>query len=82
MARYIDAEQAKTFFEEMDAGSRAHATLLTPHEFAEYLDEIPTANVVEVIRCKDCKWFNEIGCAISIVNESDRPTENDRRKKE
>ena len=54
MARYIDAEQAKTFFEEIDAGSRAHTTLLTPYEFAEYLDEIPTANVVQVVRCKDC----------------------------
>ena len=42
----------------------------------------PAADVVEVVRCKDCKWFNEIGCAISIVDESDKPTENDRRKKE
>ena len=48
MARYIDAEQAKTFFEEIDAGSRANTTLLTPYEFAEYLDEIPTADVQEV----------------------------------
>ena len=60
MARYIDAEKAKTFFEEIDAGSRAHVTLLTPYEFAEYLDEIPTADVVEVVRCKDCKYFSEI----------------------
>ncbi|MBS7360148.1 MAG: hypothetical protein KIG53_06050 [Oscillospiraceae bacterium] len=54
MARYIDAEQAKTFFEEIDAGSRTHTTLLTPYEFAEYLDEIPTADVVEVVRCNNC----------------------------
>ena len=50
MARYIDAEKAKTFFEEIDAGSRAHITLLTPYEFAEYLDELPAADVVEVVR--------------------------------
>lgn len=48
MARYIDTEKAKTFFEEIDAGSRAHITLLTPYEFAEYLDEIPAADVQEV----------------------------------
>ena len=30
-----------------------------------------------VIRCKNCKWFGEIGCAIKIVDESDKPTEND-----
>lgn len=31
----------------------------------------------EIIRCKDCKWFGEIGCAISIVDDSDKPTEDD-----
>ena len=31
----------------------------------------------EVIRCKDCKWFGDIGCAISIVDDSDKPKEND-----
>ena len=30
-----------------------------------------------VIRCKNCKWFGEIECAIKIVDESDKPTEND-----
>ena len=42
-----------------------------------FLNEVKDADVVEVVRCKDCKWFNEIGCAISIVDESDKPTEND-----
>ena len=32
---------------------------------------------VPVIRCKNCKYFGEVGCAISIVDESDKPTEND-----
>lgn len=31
----------------------------------------------EIIMCKDCKWFNDIGCAIEIVDDSDRPREND-----
>ena len=56
MARYIDAEKAKTFFEEIDAGSRAHSTLLTPYEFAEYLDEIPTVDVQEV---RHGKWIED-----------------------
>ena len=30
-----------------------------------------------VIRCKNCKWFGEAGCAIKIVDDSDKPTEND-----
>ena len=31
----------------------------------------------EIIRCKDCKWFNDIGCAIRIVDDTDKPSEND-----
>ena len=34
-------------------------------------------DVVEVVRCKDCKWFNDYGCAIRIVDESDKPKEMD-----
>ena len=31
----------------------------------------------ELIRCKDCKWFGKSGCAILIVDESDKPKEDD-----
>ena len=37
----------------------------------------PTVDAVPVIRCKDCKWFGDIGCAISIVDDTDKPSEND-----
>lgn len=30
-----------------------------------------------IVRCKDCKWFGKVGCAIKIVDESDKPEEND-----
>ena len=30
-----------------------------------------------VVRCKNCKWWNKPGCAVYIVDESDRPHEND-----
>ena len=30
-----------------------------------------------VVRCKDCKWFNDIGCAIRIVDDSDKPKDDD-----
>lgn len=32
---------------------------------------------IKVVRCKDCKWFNNIGCAIEIMDESDKPHEDD-----
>ena len=31
----------------------------------------------KLIRCRDCKWFGDFGCAIRIVDDSDKPTEND-----
>lgn len=37
----------------------------------------PSADAVEVVRCRDCKWFGKIGCAIKIVDESDKPHEHD-----
>lgn len=40
------------------------------------LQDMPTAKP-ELIRCKDCKWFGEIGCAIGVVDDTDKPTEND-----
>lgn len=50
MADYIDREAAKVFFMNMDAGRRCPcSTLLTPEEFTEYLDEIPTADVAPVV---------------------------------
>lgn len=39
--------------------------------------QLPSVDVPEIIRCKDCKWFNDIGCSIAIADDSDRPTEND-----
>ena len=32
---------------------------------------------IPVIRCKNCKQFGDVGCAIKIVDECDKPTEND-----
>ena len=40
------------------------------------LRSIPSSQP-EIIRCKDCKWFNKLECAIWIKDDSDKPTEND-----
>lgn len=56
---FIEREVAIKAFNNFDAG-RADSpplTLLTPEEFAEYLYELPAADVVEVVRCKDCKYY-------------------------
>lgn len=33
--------------------------------------------MVEVVRCEECKWFGDIGCAIEIVDIFDNPSGND-----
>lgn len=48
MAKYIELDMAKKAFQNMDAGRKHGSTLLTPEEFAEYLDELPFADVVPV----------------------------------
>ena len=51
MTEYIEREAAVKVFNNFDAG-RADSppfTLLTPEEFAEYLYELPTADVAPVV---------------------------------
>ena len=51
MTEYIERESAVKVFNNFDAG-RADSppfTLLTPEEFAEYLYELPTADVAPVV---------------------------------
>jgi len=43
----------------------------------DHIENQPTIDAVEVVRCKDCKWFEKAGCAIYIVDDSDRPKETD-----
>lgn len=38
--------------------------------------DLPSAQP-KIVRCKDCKWFGDIGCAISIVDDTDKPSEED-----
>lgn len=53
MARYIDADKIHLFVEDNFKGD-------VPYEWAWTLtaiDKEPTADVVPVVRCKDCKYF-------------------------
>lgn len=53
---------------------------LEPRKMLKVLNEFAESDgvdAVEVVRCKDCKWFNDIGCAISIVDDSDKPKYDD-----
>ena len=45
-----------------------------PTNSVEYRRQI---NWSSLVRCKDCKWRGEPGCAVYIVDESDRPKDDD-----
>ena len=52
------------------------AELVPIFRMKQWFEHLPTEEP-EIIRCKDCKWFGEIGCAIHVVDDTDKPTEND-----
>ena len=82
MAEYIEREAAVKAFNNFDAG-RADSppfTLLTPEEFAEYLYELPAADVAPVVYGR---WMHLGGdewccsaCGFVITTEGswDKPT--------
>ena len=81
--RYIDAEKLQermyheAFEKDSDLQKWESGCWIRYKLFENCLNEQPTADVVEVVRCKDCKWYGEIGCAIKIVDETDKPKDND-----
>lgn len=61
MPRYIDANKLQEEFKELHGGKRS---LL--------IDTEPTADVVEVVRCKDCKHYNPADhCYLQGAGEND-----------
>ena len=46
-------------------------------DLVDALVSAPTVDAVPVCRCKDCKWFGLAGCAIQIVDDTDKPSEDD-----
>lgn len=59
MARYIDADKA-----DVERISCFYGSECRIEDVKEWLDEQPTADVVEVVRCKDCKNRNGFFCPI------------------
>ena len=64
MARYIDADKLE---KDLPQSVPKHNVIINGNEYPVFLvDHIlhkirnyPTADVVEVVRCKDCKYFSE-----------------------
>ena len=63
MSRYIDAikfaKQAYEVAYPIVHDNNSHERGLTLMGIAQLLDEQPTADVVEVVRCKDCRFWQD-----------------------
>lgn len=51
------------------------ATIFKRKDDKVVLEEVK--EIMAVVRCKDCKWYGHLGCAIRIVDDSDKPNDND-----
>ena len=66
MSRYIDADKIiYTWLIDIDGKEHDGVTLQS------VIDMIPTADVVEVVRCKDCKHYNEYENGEKIIGEEE-----------
>ena len=60
MSRYIDADEAKKDADER--GMEFFIDLTDVDEMKRFLDDQPTADVEEVVRCKNCKFRYSTTC--------------------
>lgn len=73
MTKYLELEAAVQAFKNFDAG-RADSppyTLLTPEEFAEYLYELPTADVAPVVHGRWLKEEKETYCPVQYGEDGE-----------
>lgn len=59
MARYIDADKLTDKLEELQFNAPVMTPVMKIYNVIELVEDQPTADVVEVVRCKDCKYFME-----------------------
>ena len=64
MARYIDANELNKFPIRLHNYDKKHGNehfVLGIESVLEFAEHIPIADVVEVVRCKDCEYFYKDG---------------------
>lgn len=65
MAEYIDREVAFDAITDLAGKAPTRSAYEAIWKSARALRKIPAADVVPVVRCKDCEWFmREYGCPI------------------
>lgn len=61
MSRYIDAELLKDGIESIDSKyGNDNESLISQPSVLDLIEEQPTVDAVDVIRCKDCIWHETL----------------------
>ena len=72
MTRYIDADKALEDFDEwVDATGALGKGTSYYYEARSCIEDVPTADVVEVVRCKDCLYCEDFGMSGLFCNHPD-----------
>lgn len=59
MSRLIDADK---LIKKLNKKALAqHNIPLVEHDFRELIHDAPTVDAVEIVRCKECKYWNDAG---------------------
>ena len=59
MARYIDIDETVKKFEKLHGEEISSLNCYNADWIVSFLEAQPTADVVQVVWCKDCKYFSE-----------------------
>lgn len=62
MSRYIYADDVHRAISKVWVDMSIGDIITYMHMLDDAIDDLPTADVVEVVRCKDCRFFNDGDC--------------------
>ena len=74
MSRYIDAEWIRNVYADFENYDNRNDWTTPIANVLAVIDDAPSINIVF---CKECKWRDNIGCALEIVDDSDKPKDDD-----
>lgn len=62
MGRLIDADEFIKFIEETTEDKDWLVNRYNADWICSFIENAPTFDAVEIVRCKDCKWFDRTEC--------------------
>lgn len=74
MSRHIDAEWIRNVYADFEHYDNRNDWTTPITNVLAVIDDAPS---IDIVFCKECKWRDNIGCALKIVDDSDKPKDDD-----